>query len=67
MLFKRQNITCSMSRRGEFWYSAEIKNSSLTLKTSGCARRFYRTREQAKANVLDYIEQFYNAFRSGLS
>lgn len=34
-----------------------------TLKTERRARTVYRTREQAKADVFDYIERFYNPFR----
>lgn len=31
--------------------------------TERCARTVYRTREQAKADVFDYIERFYSPFR----
>ena len=34
-----------------------------TLKTERCARTVYQTREQARADVFDYIERFYNPFR----
>jgi transposase InsO family protein len=32
----------------------------ITLKTKRTARKMYRTRDQAKADVFDYIERFYN-------
>jgi putative transposase len=30
------------------------------LKTERVARKIYRTRDEAKADVFDYIERFYN-------
>jgi putative transposase len=33
------------------------------LKTERTARKTYRTRDQARADVFDYIERFYNARR----
>ena len=33
------------------------------MKTERCARTVYQTREQARADVFDYIERFYNPFR----
>ena len=34
-----------------------------SLKTERTARKTYRTRDEAKADVFDYIERFYNAKR----
>lgn len=34
-----------------------------TLKTERTARKVYRTRNDAKADVFDYIERFYNPHR----
>ena len=34
-----------------------------SLKTARTAPRTYRTREEVKADVCDYIERFYNAKR----
>lgn len=62
-LLKSQNITCSMSRRGECWDNAAMESFFSTLKTERCARTVYGTREQARADVFDYIERFYNPFR----
>jgi len=31
-----------------------------TLKTEQTARKVYRTRDEARADVFDYIERFYN-------
>ena len=62
-LLKSQGIQCSMSRRGECWDNAAMESFFSTLKTERCARTVYRTREQARADVFDYIERFYNPFR----
>jgi putative transposase len=34
-----------------------------SLKTERIARKIYRTRNQARADVFDYIERFYNPTR----
>ena len=34
-----------------------------SLKIERCARKVYRTRDDAKADVFDYIERFYNPKR----
>jgi putative transposase len=34
-----------------------------SLKTKRVARKIYRTRDEAKADVFDYIERFYNTKR----
>jgi putative transposase len=52
-----------MSRRGECWDNAAMESFFSTLKTERCARTIYRTRREARADVLDYIERFYNPFR----
>ena len=35
-----------------------------SLKTERVARKLYRSRDQARADVFDYIERFYNPRRS---
>jgi putative transposase len=62
-LLKSQNITCSMSRRGECWNNAAMESFFSTLKTERCARTVYQTRARARADVFDCIERFYNPFR----
>ena len=34
-----------------------------SMKTERTARKMYRTRDEAKADVFDYIERFYNPKR----
>ncbi len=60
---KAQGITCSMSRRGECWDNAAMESFFPSLKTERLSRKVYRTREDARADVLDYIERFYNPLR----
>ena len=62
-LLKEQGITCSMSREGEVWDNSAMESFFSSLKTERTARKVYRTREQARADVFDYIERFYNPTR----
>jgi putative transposase len=52
-----------MSRSGNCWDNAAMETFFLSLKTEQVARKTYRTREQARADVFDYIERFYNPTR----
>lgn len=56
-------INCSMSRSGNVWDNAAMESFFSSLKTERTARRVYRTRDQARADVFDYIERFYNPAR----
>ena len=56
-------ITCSMSRAGNVWDNAVMESFFSSLKTERTATKTYRTRSQAKADVFDYIERFYNPRR----
>jgi putative transposase len=62
-LLKEQGITCSMSRAGEVWDNSAMESFFSSLKTERTARKVYRTRADAKADVFDYIERFYNPTR----
>jgi putative transposase len=62
-LMADHGIVCSMSRSGNVWDNAAIESFFSSLKTERTARRIYRTRDEAKADVFDYIERFYNAKR----
>ena len=52
-----------MSRSGNVWDNAAMESFFSSLKTERTARKLYRTRDQAKADVFDYIERFYNTKR----
>ena len=56
-------IVCSMSRSGNVWDNAAMESFFSSLKTERTARKTYRTRNEARADVFDYIERFYNATR----
>ena len=56
-------VTCSMSRSGKVWESAAMESFFSSLKTERIARKTYRTRNHAQADVFDYIERFYNPTR----
>jgi putative transposase len=56
-------IVCSMSRRGDCWDNAPMESFFSTLKTERTSRKKYTTRDEARADVFDYIERFYNPRR----
>lgn len=62
-LLADQGVICSMSRRGDCWDNAAMEAFFSTLKQERCYRRHYRTRDEARADVFDYIERFYNPRR----
>jgi putative transposase len=56
-------IICSMSRSGNVWDNAAMESFFSSLKTERTSGKIYRTRNEARADVFDYIERFYNAIR----
>ncbi len=62
-LLIEHGVICSMSRSGNFWDNAAMESFFSTLKTERTSRKVYRTRDEAKADVFDYIERFYNKRR----
>jgi putative transposase len=62
-LMADHGVTCSMSRAGNVWDNAAMESFFSSLKTERTARKTYRTRDQARADVFDYIERFYNPKR----
>ena len=62
-LMADHGVTCSMSRSGNCWDNAAMESFFSSLKTERTARKTYRTRNDAKADVFDYIERFYNPKR----
>ena len=62
-LMADHGITCSMSRSGNVWDNAAMESFFSSLKTERIKRKTYRTRKQARADVFDYIECFYNPKR----
>lgn len=62
-LLNAHGIECSMSRRGDVWDNSAVESFFAQLKSERCARRTYRTRDSARADVFDYIERWYNPRR----
>lgn len=60
-LLAAHGITCNMSRRGDCWDNAAKESFFSTMKTERCGRTVYAGRAQARAEVFDYIECFYNS------
>jgi putative transposase len=56
-------LTPSMSRRGNCFDNAVAESFFQLLKRERIRRKVYPTREQARADVFDYIEMFYNRKR----
>jgi len=59
----RHGMLQSMSRKGECWDNACAETFFKTLKTELIGQRIYRTREEAKAGIFEYVEVFYNRVR----
>ena len=55
-LMADQGVNCSMSRSGNCWDNAAMESFS-SLKTEHTAPKTYRTRDEARADVFDYIER----------
>jgi putative transposase len=62
-LLKQNDITCSMSRRGNCWDNAPMESFFATLKKELVHRERYQTRSQARQSLFEYIEAFYNRVR----
>ncbi len=59
-LFSRGMVGWSMSRSSNCWDNAAMESFFSLLKTERIARKVYRSRIHARADVFDYIECFYN-------
>jgi putative transposase len=62
-LMADNGVICSMSRSGNVWDNAAMESFFSSLKTEKIGKKIYRTRDEAKAEVFDYIERFYNPVR----
>jgi putative transposase len=60
---KQYGMTCSMSRKGDCWDNAVAESFFHTLKTECTHEKRYSSREEARIDVIDYIEMFYNSYR----
>ena len=62
-LLNQHGVICSMSDQGSCYDNAVVEAFFASLKRERTRRRKYATREQARADVFDYIERFYNRKR----
>lgn len=60
---KHHNLDHSMSRRGNCHDNAVAESFFNLLKRERIRRKTYRTRDEARQDVFDYIEMFYNPKR----
>ena len=56
-------VTCSMSRAGNVWDNSAMESFFSSLKTERLTRKTFRTRDEIRAEVFDYVECFYNPIR----
>jgi putative transposase len=62
-LLKTHKIEQSMGRKGDCWDNAVAESFFHTLKTELVYHERYKTREQARSSIFEYIEVFYNRKR----
>lgn len=62
-MLDENGITCSMSARGNCYDNAVVESFFGVLKREWVNRVRYRTRDEARADIFDYIEVFYNRRR----
>ena len=62
-LLTRHLALASMSRTGNVYDNAPMESFFATLKTELIHHRNYSTRQQAKTDIFEYIEVFYNSQR----
>lgn len=60
---RAHNLEHSMSRRGNYHDNAVAESFFSSLKRERIRRRTYKTRDEARQDVFDYIEMFYNPLR----
>jgi putative transposase len=62
-LLEQFGMKASMSRRGNCYDNAPMESFWASLKKEQVHHQRYATRDQAKADIFDYIECFYNTIR----
>ena len=62
-LLAAHGIRCSMSRKGDCLDNAVVERFFGSLKRERTALCHYATRQEARDDVIDYIEMFYNSTR----
>lgn len=62
-LLRQHGMICSMSRKGNCWDNSPVERFFGSLKREWTGNRLYRTREEAMADVREYVSIYYNAKR----
>ena len=60
---EKHDMRCSMSRKGDCRDNAVAESFFSTLKTERVHHRLYRSRAEARRDIFEYIEVFYNRVR----
>lgn len=63
LLLKSFGFTCSMSRKGNCWDNAVAESFFHSLKVEAVHGQTFRTRDEARAAIFDWLECFYNVSR----
>ena len=63
LLLSTHAIRQSMSRKGDCWDNAPMESFFHTLKTELVMHCDYKTRDQARSSIFEYMEVFYNRQR----
>jgi len=62
-LLKDHGMICSMSRKGNCWDNAPMESFFATLKKELTHHERYKTRQEVRISLFEYIETFYNRIR----
>jgi len=62
-LLKQHGMVSSMSRKGNCWDNAPIERFFSSLKREWTGDRWYRSRQDAMADVREYVAVYYNSKR----
>jgi transposase InsO family protein len=63
-LLEKNGIVQSMSRKGNCWDNAVAESFFKTLKNELVYQTYFYTKKQAKREIFEYIEFYYNRTRS---
>ena len=63
-LLAQHGMVCSMSRKGNCWDNAVMERFFRSLKSEQICFARYQVPEEAKRDIVDYIEMFYNSRRA---
>ena len=61
--YKTHSLEINMSRRGNCWENSVVESFFSNLKRERIRNKIYKTREEARKDIFNYIEMFYNTKR----